>query len=126
MDPPPPSFIHLHPAYFNLHLAPLTSTQLISASTQVSATPSTIFKLKYCMGNFRKFRLKNQKLSILTENWHLLYIVGVDSESKLRFLKFRPQNPFLGKSGPKNLKFLSEDWCTSISRMLIPNPDLDF
>ena len=64
------------------------------------------------MGNFCKFRLKNQKLSILTENWHLLYIVGVESESKLRFLKFRPQNPFLGKSGPKNSKFLSEDWCT--------------
>ena len=39
---------HLHPAHFNLHPAPPTSTQLILASTQLSATPSTIFEPKYC------------------------------------------------------------------------------
>ena len=39
----PSSSIHLHPAHFNLHPAPSTSTQLISVSTQLSATPSTIF-----------------------------------------------------------------------------------
>ena len=41
-------------------------------------------------------------------------IVGADSESKLRFLKFQPQNPFLGKFGPKNseLSVLSENWST--------------
>ena len=32
----------------HLHPAPSTSTQLISASTQLSATPSTIFEPKYC------------------------------------------------------------------------------
>ena len=36
-------------SYEELHQAPSTSTQLISASTQLSATPSTIFEPKYCM-----------------------------------------------------------------------------
>ena len=47
MHPAPPSSIHLHSAHFNLHSAPSTSTEFISASTQVSATPSIIFKPKY-------------------------------------------------------------------------------
>ena len=61
LHPPPPSSIHLHLAHFNLHPAPSTSTQLISASTQPSATLSTIFEPKYCtqLGNFPKFRPKN-------------------------------------------------------------------
>ena len=41
LHPAPPSFIHLHPA-------PSTSAHLISASTQLSATPSTIFEPEYC------------------------------------------------------------------------------
>ena len=40
MHPPPPSSIHLNPAHFNLHPAPSTSTQLISASTKLSPTLS--------------------------------------------------------------------------------------
>ena len=42
---------HLHQApstSTQLHPAPSTSTQLISTSTQLSATPSTIFERKYC------------------------------------------------------------------------------
>ena len=65
-------------------------------------------------------------MSILTENWHTWYFGGVDSESRLRFLKFQPQNPFLGKFGPKNSKFCLKIGAHSISRMLIPNPDLNF
>ena len=108
MHPPPPSSIHLHPAHFNLHPAPSTSTQL-------SATPSTIFEPKFAR-NWAispKFRPKNQK-SILTENWHIWYIRSVDSESRLRFLKFQAQNPFLGKFGPKNSKLpvFFENWYT--------------
>ena len=34
-----PSSIHLHPAHFDLHPSPSTSTQLILDSTQLSATP---------------------------------------------------------------------------------------
>ena len=63
----------------------------------------------------------NQKLSILTENWHTWYIGGFDSESRLRLLKFRPQNLFLGKFRPKSQSCL---FCLNIgthgiSRMLI-------
>ena len=39
--------IHLHPAQFNLHPTPSASSQLISVSTQLSATPSTVFEPKY-------------------------------------------------------------------------------
>ena len=48
LHPVPPSSIHLHPAHFNLHPASSTPTQFISASTQLSSTPSTIFEPKYC------------------------------------------------------------------------------
>ena len=54
------------------------------------------------MGNFPKFRWKNSKLSVLPENWHTWYLGGADSKSTLRFLKFRLQNTFLGKFGPKS------------------------
>ena len=51
-------------------------------------------------------------MSILTEYWHTWYIGDVDSECRLRFLKFWPQNPFLDKFGIKKLKLcvLSENW----------------
>ena len=42
LHPPPPNFIHLHPA-------PFISTQLISASTQLSVTPSMLLEPKYRM-----------------------------------------------------------------------------
>ena len=63
------------------------------------------------MGNFPKFRPKNSKLSILTENWLTWYLGGADSKSRLRFLKFQPQTSF---SRPKKSKlfFLSESWHT--------------
>ena len=53
-------------------------------------------------------------LSVLSENWCTKYLKDADSKSRLKFLKFPPQNPFLGKFGLKNLKLsvLSENWCT--------------
>ena len=94
-----PSSIHLHSAYFNLPPAPSTSTQLISASTQLSATPSMLLETKYPMqlGNFPKFRPKNSKLFILTENWDTWYLGGADSESGQRVLKFRPSKSIFGQ-----------------------------
>ena len=67
-------------------------------------------------------------MSILTKNWHTWYIGGVDSESRLRFLKFRPQNPFFGKFGPENSKFsiLSENWCTQYFKDHDSEANLDF
>ena len=119
----PPSSIQLHPA-------PPTSTWLTSTSTQVSAIPSTLLKPKYCtwLGNFPKFRPKNPKLFILTENWQTLYLEGADSKSGLTFLEFRPQNPFVSKFGPKKSKlfFLPEIGPYGISRMLILIPTLVF
>ena len=55
---------------------------------------------------------KNLELSISTENWHTWYIGGDDLESRLKFLKFRPQNSFLGKFGPEKVKssLLLENW----------------
>ena len=44
----------------------------------------------------------------------MLYLKDADSKSRLRFFKFRLQNPFLGKFGPKNskLSILSENQYT--------------
>ena len=89
LQPPPPSSIHLHPVHFSLHLALCNTLNVIRT------------KMSHELGNFPKFRSKNLKLTILTENWHIWYIRGADSEPRPRFLKFRAQNPFLGKFGAK-------------------------
>ena len=66
------------------------------------------------MGNFPKFRPKNSKLSILTENWHTWYLGDADFGSGLTFSKLWPENLFLGKFGPKKSKLsvLPENWHT--------------
>ena len=126
MHPPPPSSIHLHPAHFNLHPTPSIPTQLISTSTQLSATPSTLLEPKYRtqLGNFPKFRLKNSELSILTEIWYTWYLGGADSGH--RFLTFRLQNPLLGKFGPKKSKLLPENWHTWYLRDADSHYDIGF
>ena len=88
-----PSSIHLHPALCN---------NLNNIRT----------KIPHVIGQFPKFRPKNSKLSILTENWFTWYLGGADSEYRLRISKFRPQTPFLGKFGPKRTKLsvLSGYW----------------
>ena len=93
----------LHPAHFNLHSSPSTS-------------------------NFPKFRPKNSKLSILTENWHTWYLGGADSESGFRFLKFQPQNLFLGKIVQKKSKLsvLSENWHTCYLEVADSYSDISF
>ena len=100
----------------HLYPAPSTSTQLISASTQLFATPSTLLEPKYRtqLGNLPKFRPKNSKLSILTDNWHTWHHGGADSESGIKFLKFQPQKLFLGKFWSKKSKLfvLPENWHT--------------
>ena len=122
MHPAPPSSTQLHPA-------PSTSTQLISTSTQLHPPPHSLFQpppsslqhpQQYSNQNIarnwtispnlgRKF-----KVVLLTENCLTWYLRGVDSECRLRFLKFRLQNPFLGKFGPKKTKLsiFSENWHT--------------
>ena len=51
-----------------------------------------------------KFGSKKTKLSVLTKNWCTWYLGSAYFESKLRFLKFPPQNPFWGKFGLKKLR----------------------
>ena len=89
---PPLNSIHLHQAHFSLY--PALCNTLNNIWT----------KILHVIGQFPQ---------ILTKNWHTWYFGGVDSESRLRFLKFQPQNPFLGKFGPKNSNFsvLFENRC---------------
>ena len=106
-----------------LQPTPSASTQPILTSTQLHPPPPSSLQhpQQYLNQNITRnwaispnLGRKIRKLSILIENWHTWYIGGVDSESRLRFLKFRSQNLFLGKFGPKNSKLsvLSENWYT--------------
>ena len=108
---PSPSSIQLHPAHLSFH-------QVLS----------TLLEPKYCMylDNFPKFRPENWKLYILIENAHITYLGGADSKSGLRFLKFRPQNLFLGKFGPKKSMFCLKIGTHGIWNMLILIPTLVF
>ena len=59
---------------------------------------------------FDKSRPKNWKLPVLSENWCTYYLKVGESESKLRFFKFRPQNKFFGQLWAQNLKIISFVW----------------
>ena len=80
------------------------------------------------MGNFPKFRPKNLKLFILTENWHTWYLEDADSYSDISFLNFQPKIHFwanLGQKGQSCL-FCLKIGKNGISRMLILIPTLVF
>ena len=112
LHPPPPSSTQLHPHppssfqpwFSSIHPHPDLCSTLNVIRTKVS----------HVIWQFPKFKPKNSKFSILTENWHIWYLGGANSESRLRFLKFQPQNLFLGKFGPKKskLSILLEHWHT--------------
>ena len=75
-----------------------------------------MFKPKYrtLLGNFPKFRSKNSKFSVLSENWHSWYLKDADSFSNISFPNVQTKNSFLSKFGPKKWKLsvLSESWHT--------------
>ena len=109
--------------YTHFHPAPSTSIQLISTSTQLHPPPSSSFQpppsslqhpQQYLNQNIARNWAISPNLGRKIKSWHTWYIGGVDSESRLRFLKFRPQNPFLGKFVSKNskLSLISENWYT--------------
>ena len=116
VHPPPPSPIYLH-------LGSSTSTQFISAFTQLFAILSMLEERKYRtqLGNFPKLRPKNSKLFVFIKNWRTWYFGGADSESGLRFSKFRPQNQFWCKFEPKSQScpFCLNIGKRGISRILI-------
>ena len=121
LHPAPPSSILLHPTHFNLHPAPFTSTQLHSPPHSSFQPPPSSLKhpQQYLNRNIARNMAISPNLDRKIKNcpfWLKIsthgIIWGVDSESRLKFLKFRLQNPFLGKFGPKNSKLsvLSENW----------------
>ena len=88
---------HLHPAHFSFDSALCIPLNIIRTKI------SNIQNIKYPKYEIWQFP------QILAENFEVVripYMVswGCWSGSGLRFLKFRPQNPFLGKFGPKNSK----------------------
>ena len=103
MHPPPPSSFQPPPS--SLHPPPPSSFQPPASS------------LHHLQQNLNQNIARNwaiyPNLGRKIKSWHTWYIGGVNSESRLRFLKFRLQNPFLGKFGPKNSKLfvLFENWC---------------
>ena len=119
MHPPPPSSTQLHPlplswfqplpSSIHFHLAHLSLHPALCNTLNVIRT-----KTSYVIGQFPQIQSKNLKLSVLPENWQSRYIRGADFESRLRILKFQPQNPFLRKFGLKKSKLLvlPESWHT--------------
>ena len=99
----------MHPTHFNLHSAHLSLHPALCNTLNVIWT-----LISHILDNFPKFRPKNSKLSILTENWLARELRVAKSKSGLSFLKFGPQNPFLGKFVPKKSKLsvLPENWHT--------------
>ena len=68
-----------------------------------------IYLFKIYLKTFSSSRVLNRALTsteLNVQNWHTWYLEGADSESGLRFLKFRLQNPFLSKFRPKESKLL--------------------
>ena len=108
MHPPPPSSIHLHPALCNTLNVIITKTS-------------------HLIGQFPQIYTENSKLSVLSENWLSWHIGGADSKSRIRTSKFRPQNPFSGKFGPKiqSCPFYLKIGTHGILEVPIPNPGLE-
>ena len=92
LHPPPPTSIHLHPASSSLHSALGNSLNVIRT------------KMLHVIRQSPQIQAKYSKLSVLTENWNVWYLGGAVSKSGLRYLKFQPQNSFLGKFGSKKSK----------------------
>ena len=118
--PPPPSFTpstQFHPAHFNFHPV-------------LSVTPAVLLEPKHrvYLGNCPKFRPKNSKLSVLTENWQTWYLWGADSKSGLKSLKFWPKINFWAISVRKSKKspLCLKIGTHGISRMLVFIPTLVF
>ena len=115
-----------------IHLPPAlsTSTYLISASTQLSATPSTLLEPKYHtqLANFPKFRPKNSKLNVLTKHTTHSILEVLIPNPYLDFWNSDPKIHFWANLGRKRQRCSSfvKIGTHGISRMLILIPTLVF
>ena len=110
MHPPPPSSIHLYPAYFSFLLALCNTLNNIWT------------KILLVIGQFPQ--IKDKKSKVVHFDWKLAHVVYWRCLFRIqtfRFLKFRPQNSFLENLGPKSQRcpFCLRIGTHAISRMLI-------
>ena len=129
MHPSTPSSIHLHPAHFKLH--PSTSTQLISVSTQLSATPSTIIEPKYSLNwaispNLGRKIIKSCPFWLEIDTHGILEVLIPNPE--LNFLNSDPKIHIWANLSQKSQRcpFCLKIGTHGISRMLILVPTLVF
>ena len=94
MYPTLPSSILLHPAHFNLH-------QPLCYTLNVIRT-----KISHEIGQFPQILGEKLKLFILTENWHIWYVRGAESESRRRLWNSDPKIHFGANLRRKSQSFL--------------------
>ena len=114
---PRPSSIHLYPA-------PSTSTQLHPPPPSSFQPPPSSLQhpQQYLNQNIARNWAISPNLGRKIKSYPFWLKIGthgilealIPTKSRLWFLKFRPQNPFLSEFGPKNsmLFVLSENWST--------------
>ena len=109
MHPAPPSSIYLHPAHFNLHPAHVSLGPVLCNTLNVITT-----LVLHVSGNFPKFRPRNSKLSILTQNWPIRELGGADSKSGFSFFEIRTAKSIFGQiwTEKSKLSVLPENWYT--------------
>ena len=113
----------------NLHPALSATTQLISTSTQLSATPSIIFEPKYCTNWVISPNLDRKTKCPFWLKIGTLDIVEVlILNPELDFWNFDPKIKFWANLDPniQSCPFCLKIGTQNISRMLISKPDLDF
>ena len=118
MHPEPSTSTQLHrspPAHFNLNLASSTSSQLIWASTQLPATPPTLFEPQY-----RTYQAISPNLGQKIEGCLFCLKIDISGNSEVLIpnpdLLFWNSDPksILSKFGPKKSKLSvsPENWYT--------------
>ena len=113
----------------NLHPAPSTTTQLISTSTQLSATPSIIFEPKHCTNWVISPNLgRKTKCPFWLKIGTLDIVEVMILNPELDFWNFDPKIKFWINLDPniQSCPFCLKIGTQNISRMLISKPDLDF
>ena len=113
----------MHPAYFNLHPAHLSLHPALCNTLNGIRT-----LISHVSGNFPKFRPKNSKLSMLTENCPVRELGGVIPNTGLVFWNSDSKTHFCVNLGQKSqsYQFYLKIDANCIWRMMILIPTLVF